>query len=88
METIGSLVDKITIQELKRYHMEEQINREDASAEHIEECISNINSISMQKSDLEEELTFLFGSIFSGEQKPRVNHQFKMYNDVKYRVIK
>lgn len=86
METIGSLVDKISIANLKLYHMEEQARRRDAPAAHRKACRQKLEVIQVQKKDLEEELTGLFGDVASGRRKFKVYRQFKMYNDPAYGI--
>lgn len=38
METVGSLIDKLSINELKIYHMTEQKNRDDVDDAFREDC--------------------------------------------------
>lgn len=85
-ETIGSLVDKITIIELKRYHMREQTIRADVSAGHRDACLRKLDVLDLQRDDLVEELNQLFRDVLAGTAQLRVYRQFKMYNDPKYRM--
>jgi len=85
-ETIGTLVDKISIFELKRFHMEEQMRRTDVSVEHREECGRKLGVITEQRDDLTKELSGLFNDIKSGKKKIKLYRQFKMYNDPRYKV--
>lgn len=87
-ETIGSLVDKITIIELKRYYMEKQTRREDVSEEHRQNCRQKLRVLTEQRDDLVEEIDQLFEDILSGKKKLKVYRQYKMYNDPKYRMKK
>ena len=84
-ETVGSLADKISIVELKIYHMREQVEREDASAEFRERCEDRLRILHMQRADLAEELSELLSDIAAGRVVPKVYRQFKMYNDPAYR---
>jgi hypothetical protein len=84
-ETIGSLVDKITIIELKIYHMREQTRREDITDEFRERCEARLDVMFEQRDDLAAELTKLANDIAGGRVKPKVYRQFKMYNDPQYR---
>jgi len=86
METIGSLIDKINIIELKNYHMQEQIRRRDVDRIHIDKCIAKLHVLIQQRNDLIQELDDLFKSVISGEKEIKVYRQFKMYNDPKYRL--
>ena len=85
-ETVGWLADKLSIVELKRFHMREQAERNDASPEFREQCERNLEVLTMQRDDLAAELTQLLGDIAAGKVVPKVYRQFKMYNDPKYRV--
>jgi hypothetical protein len=84
-ETVGSLADKISIVELKIYHMREQVEREDATAEFRAQCEGKLEVLHMQRADLAAELSTLLADIASGRVVPKVYRQFKMYNDPKYR---
>ncbi len=85
-ETIGSLVDKITIVELKRYHMREQTERPDTSDEHRQTCRRKLAVLDEQRDDLVAELNRLFHGVVAGTAELKVYRQFKMYNDPKYRM--
>ncbi|MBU2572535.1 MAG: DUF4254 domain-containing protein [Elusimicrobia bacterium] len=85
-ETIGSLVDKISIVRLKICHMAEQLQRPDADAAHKDEAGSRLAVLNVQKTDLETELTELFKSVLAGKTRLKIYRQFKMYNDPRYRI--
>jgi hypothetical protein len=85
-ETIGWLADKLSIVELKRYHMREQAERPDASAEFRAQCEHKLRILTMQRDDLAEELGQLLTDIAARRVVPKVYRQFKMYNDPTYRV--
>ncbi len=87
-ETVGSLIDKIAIFELKRYHMLEQTTRDDADKKHIRQCQMKINVLTEQRDDLVQELNELLDDIISGRKVPKIYRQFKMYNDPRYRKKK
>ena len=85
-ETIGSLADKLTIVELKIFHMREQADRRDADAAHRSDCAERLRVLRLQRDDLGAELTELWGRVAAGTYRPRVCRQFKMYNDPRYRT--
>ena len=85
-ETVGWLADKLSIVELKRYHMREQAERADATEEFRLQCMQKLEVLTLQRDDLAAELAQLLGDIASGRVVPKVYRQFKMYNDPKYRV--
>jgi hypothetical protein len=84
-ETIGSLVDKITIVELKRFHMQEQIERADATDAHRQNCVRKLQVLTAQRDDLAVELDQLAADLLCGLKPLKVYRQFKMYNDPIYR---
>jgi hypothetical protein len=84
-ETVGSLVDKITIVELKIYHMAEQKERDDVTPEFRARCDGRLQVMREQRDDLATELTKLVSDIAGGRVVPKVYRQFKMYNDAQYR---
>jgi uncharacterized protein DUF4254 len=84
-ETVGWLVDKITIIELKIYHMREQAARDDVTDEFRERCEARLGVMREQRDDLAAELTKLVSDIAGGRIVPKVYRQFKMYNDPQYR---
>jgi Protein of unknown function (DUF4254) len=85
-ETVGWLADKISIMELKIYHMREQAERRDASDEFRAQCRARLEVLAAQRDDLAEELTTLLSDIVAGKTVPKVYRQFKMYNDPQYRT--
>ena len=84
-ETVGSLVDKITIIELKIYHMREQAEREDATEEFRARCNQRLEVMREQRDDLANEVAKLVADMASGRVVPKIYRQFKMYNDPQYR---
>ena len=85
-ETVGWLADKLSIVELKIYHMREQAERTDAAPEFRERCEDRLRVLQLQRDDLAAELTQLYDDIVSGRVVPKVYRQFKMYNDPQYRT--
>ena len=84
-ETVGWLVDKITIIELKIFHMREQAQRTDVTPEFRERCDARIAVMREQRDDLSAELTKLIADMAGGRVVPKVYRQFKMYNDPQYK---
>jgi hypothetical protein len=84
-ETVGWLVDKITIIELKIYHMQEQAQRDDVTPEFRGRCEQRLDVMRDQRDDLAKELTKLVSDVAGGRVITKVYRQFKMYNDPQYR---
>lgn len=85
METVGSLVDKLSINELKIFHMEEQNRRTDVDEKFHDDCELRLSILRMQRDDLRDELQALMDDVLSGRKKFKLYRQMKMYNDKKYR---
>ena len=85
METVGSLIDKLSINELKIYHVTEQWNRDDVTDEFKNECNSRLDILKLQKKDLTQELLELMRDVASGKKTFKIYRQMKMYNDKKYK---
>ena len=85
-ETVGWLADKLSIVELKIYHMQEQADRTDAAPEFRERCEGRLEVLRLQRDDLAAELTQLRSDVTTGRVVPKVYRQFKMYNDPQYRL--
>ena len=85
-ETVGSLVDKLSIVQLKIYHMREQVERGDADAAHRARCAERLMVLETQRDDLAAELTELWRRVAAGTYRPKIYRQFKMYNDPQYRI--
>ncbi len=78
-ETVGSLVDKISIMNLKLWHLEDEARRTDVDDSHIAEVKRRIDVANLQRNDLIEELDVLMADFLTGEKAPKVYKQLKMY---------
>lgn len=85
-ETVGWLVDKITIIELKIFHMREQAERQDVDPEFRRRCEARLAVMREQRDDLAAEVTQLLRDMAGGRIVPKVYRQFKMYNDPQYKT--
>ena len=85
-ETIGSLIDKICIAELKIFYTAEQTRRADVGPDHLEMCQGRLSILNRQRDDLVAELDSTLASWERGEWAPKVYRQFKMYNDPRFRI--
>jgi len=85
-ETLGSLIDKICIMELKIYHTQEQIDRSDVSDEHRGMCRDRLAILTRQRDDLAQEFNEVSSRWVRGQWMPKIYRQFKMYNDPRFRV--
>lgn len=74
-------VDRLSILALKIYHMKEQAERNDASAEHKEKCQKKLDVLMEQQVDLSTAIDQLLDDIENGRKYMKVYKQMKMYND-------
>lgn len=74
-------VDRLSILALKIYHMQEQVDREDASEEHRQKCRMKLNVLLEQQVDLSTAIDQLLDDIEQGRKYMKVYRQMKMYND-------
>lgn len=74
-------IDRLSILQLKIYHMQEQVNREDASPEHKAKCQAKLDVLNEQNVDLSTAIDQLLDDIQAGRKYMKVYRQMKMYND-------
>jgi len=74
-------LDRLSILALKIYHMQAEVDRTDASAEHRNRCASKLAVLTEQRADLTEAIDTLLDDIAAGRKYMKVYRQMKMYND-------
>ncbi|MDO4782742.1 MAG: DUF4254 domain-containing protein [Capnocytophaga felis] len=74
-------IDRLSILALKIYHMQEEVNRPEASTEHKAKCKEKLDILLEQKKDLSLALNQLLEDIEAGKKNMKVYKQMKMYND-------
>ena len=74
-------VDRLSILQLKIYHMQEQVNRTDATEEHKAKCQAKLDVLLEQNTDLSTAIDQLLADIQAGRKYMKVYRQMKMYND-------
>ncbi|MCC8194582.1 MAG: DUF4254 domain-containing protein [Deltaproteobacteria bacterium] len=80
-ESLGMVVDRLSILALKLFHMEEQTLRTDVDENHRKSCAAKLAVLEEQHADLLQALLDLVGEFCSGAKRPKAYYQFKMYND-------
>ena len=80
-ETPGSIIDRLSINALKIYHMDEEIQRLDVTDEHRKKCSGKLSVLQDQRNDLKKSLETLLADLSSGKKQLKVYQQMKMYND-------
>ena len=74
-------IDRLSILALKIYHMNEQVERNDASPEHVAKCKAKLDILLEQQKDLSLAIDQLLEDIEDGKKYMKVYRQMKMYND-------
>tara|TARA_B100000941_G_scaffold39088_1_gene23345 strand:- start:676 stop:1293 length:618 start_codon:yes stop_codon:yes gene_type:complete len=75
-------IDRLSILELKIYHMEEEANRSGASDSHMQICNKKLKVLLIQRIDLSSAIDQLLKDLETGYKYMKVYKQMKMYNDV------
>lgn len=74
-------IDRLSILALKIWHMQEEVNRQEATEEHRMKCSNKLNVLLEQQVDLSTSIDELLADIEAGKKKMKVYRQMKMYND-------
>jgi len=74
-------VDRLSILALKIYHMQEQVDRTDATPEHKAQCQQKLDVLLQQRIDLSTAIDQLLEDFQAGRKYMKVYKQMKMYND-------
>lgn len=74
-------IDRLSILELKIYHMDIEVKRTDVDKEHLDSCKGKLNILLEQKKDLVSAIDRLLEDIEEGKKYMKVYKQMKMYND-------
>jgi hypothetical protein len=80
-ETPAWAVDRLSILELKIYHMQVEAQRADASEEHRSTCQKKLDVLLTQREDMSISITQLLEDIATGKKYMKLYKQMKMYND-------
>jgi hypothetical protein len=74
-------IDRLSILELKIYHMQVEADRTNTSEQHKQLCIYKLGVLLEQRTDLSLSINQLLQDIAAGNKKMKVYRQMKMYND-------
>ena len=80
-ETLGAMIDRLSILSLKIFHMFRQTIREDVEETHIEVCSQKLMILKKQRYDLANCFNELMEDCKNGVRHFKQYKQFKMYND-------
>ena len=82
-ETPAWAIDRLSILELKIYHMRIESERESADESHKLNCLEKLNVLLLQRENLSTAIDQLLTNISKGKVKAVTYKQMKMYNDKK-----
>ncbi len=74
-------IDRLSILHVKIWHMQEQVDRTDVSAEQHDKCAAKLAVLKEQLADLTTSIRQLLEDYSSGARVMKVYRQMKMYND-------
>ena len=74
-------IDRLSILQLKIYHMKVEVERTDVSEEHKAKCQAKLDVLKEQNADLCTAIDQLMECYKTGEKVMKVYKQMKMYND-------
>ena len=74
-------IDRLSILHVKIWHMQEQVERTDVSAEQHEKCVAKMAVLNEQLNDMTTSIGQLLDDYASGKRIMKVYRQMKMYND-------
>jgi hypothetical protein len=80
-ETPGASIDRLSIMSLRIFHLEEQLERTDVDATHMERVQQRIARCRLQQADLSQSLAEHLVDLAAGRKVLKVYRQMKMYND-------
>jgi hypothetical protein len=80
-ETPAWLLDRMSILMLKIYHMKEQTERKEVTAQHLSKCRDKLTILEEQREDMRSAYNELIQDIRTGNRRFKVYRQMKMYND-------
>ena len=80
-ETLGSLVDKLSIKNLRYWHLDEDSQARDASDPQKQELMAKMELVDRQRKELLEEIDAFLSSALAGEVRIR-DEKVKLYKNL------
>jgi len=74
-------IDRLSILALKIFHMQQEVDRKNATPEHTAQCSQKLAILLEQQKDLSSAIDTLLDDIANGRKYMKVYKQMKMYND-------
>ena len=80
-ETLGSLIDKLSIKNLRYWHLDEDSQARDASDPQQQELIAKMELVDRQRKELLEKINVFLSSALAGEVRIR-DEKVKLYKNL------
>ena len=80
-ETLGSLIDKLSIKNLRYWHLDEDSQARDSSDPQKQELMDKMDLVDRQRKELLEEIDVFLSSAFAGEVRIR-DEKVKLYKNL------
>ena len=80
-ETLGSLIDKLSIKNLRYWHLDEDVQARDASDPKKKELIAKMELVNRQRKELSEEIDVFLNAALAGEVRIR-DEKVKLYKNL------
>ena len=80
-ETLGSLIDKLSIKNLRYWHLDEDSQARDSSDPQKQELIAKMELVDRQRKELLEEIDVFLSSALAGEVRIR-DEKVKLYKNL------
>ncbi|MCL2245500.1 MAG: DUF4254 domain-containing protein [Lentimicrobiaceae bacterium] len=80
-ETPAWAFDRLSILQLKIYHIAQELLRSEVHRTHIEKCQEKLDMLLQQEIDLTTAIEQLLNDLAAGRKKMKLYKQMKMYND-------
>ena len=80
-ETLGSLIDKLSIKNLRYWHLDEDAQTKDASDPQKEELIGKMELVDRQRKELLQEIDVFLDAAFAGKIRIR-DEKVKLYKNL------
>jgi uncharacterized protein DUF4254 len=80
-ESVGLIIDRLSILSLKIYHTREEIERVNAPEGHAQRNRARLATLEEQRDELAGALDALWADVLAGRRRFRVYRQLKMYNE-------
>jgi len=80
-ETLGSLIDKLSIKNLRYWHLDEDSQARDSSDPQKQELIAKMELVDRQRKELLEEIDVFLSSALAGEVRIR-DEKLKLYKNL------